>query len=311
MRERIPIDSVRKDFTRTRRHCTTRFRLVETMSSSCCSIVARAPTSRTQSLRVRPWTGPFTASVPRSPMNCAVEARLHALSTRRLGFAVGLAVGATGCVRAAITPPASVVTAADRFESEIRAFEDSDRINRPRPGGIVFVGSSSIRLWPDLRADFPGLNVIQRGFGGSRLDEVVRYTPRIVLPYRPALIVLYAGENDIAEDRTPEQVFDAYKAFVRLVRDTLPQTPIAFVSIKPSPSRWQLVDKMRVTNEMIRSYTATHPGQSFVDVFSLMIGPNGRPRSELFVSDSLHMNHKGYAIWRSVLSPIVSSAPTL
>lgn len=242
-------------------------------------------------------------------MNCAVEAHLPAVSMRRLALAVGIALGATACVRAAITPPAAVVTApADRFESEIRAFEDSDRVNSPRPGGIVFVGSSSIRMWPDLRGDFPGLNVIQRGFGGSRLDEVVRYTPRIVLPYRPALIVLYAGENDIAEERTPEQVFDAYKAFVRLVRDALPQTPIAFVSIKPSPSRWELVDKMRATNEMIRSYAATQPGLSFVDVFSLMIGPNGRPRSELFVSDSLHMNQKGYAIWRSVLSPIVSSA---
>jgi hypothetical protein len=153
---------------------------------------------------------------------------------RRLALAVGIALGATACVRAAVTPPAAVVTApADRFESEIRAFEDSDRVNSPRPGGIVFVGSSSIRMWPDLRGDFPGLNVIQRGFGGSRLDEVVRYTPR-----------------------TPEQVFDAYKAFVRLVRDALPQTPIAFVSIKPSPSRWQLVDKMRATNEMIRSYAA-------------------------------------------------------
>ncbi|HKR09456.1 MAG TPA: SGNH/GDSL hydrolase family protein [Gemmatimonadaceae bacterium] len=230
---------------------------------------------------------------------------------RRLSLILGLALGAIACVRSASTTQASVATATtDRFESEIRAFEDSDRINPPRPGGIVFVGSSSIRMWPDLRADFPGLNVIQRGFGGSRLDEVVRYAPRIVLPYRPALIVLYAGENDLAENRTPEQVLDAYKAFVKLVRDSLPRTPIAFVSIKPSPSRWELVDKMRATNQMVRAYAETHPGLSFVDIFPIMIGPNGRPRSELFGSDSLHMNHSGYAIWRSVLLPIVSSAPT-
>ncbi|HJP60046.1 MAG TPA: SGNH/GDSL hydrolase family protein [Gemmatimonadaceae bacterium] len=230
---------------------------------------------------------------------------------RRLAFLLGLALGATACVRSATTSPASVATAAaDRFESEIRAFEDSDRASPPRRDGIVFVGSSSIRMWPDLRADFPGLNVIQRGFGGSRLDEVVRYTPRIVFPYKPALIVLYAGENDLAENRTPAQVFDAYKAFVKLVQDSLPQTPIAFVSIKPSPSRWELVDKMRATNEMIRGYAATHPGLSFVDVFPMMIGPTGRPRSELFSSDSLHMNQNGYAIWRGVLLPIVSSAPT-
>lgn len=230
---------------------------------------------------------------------------------RRFALFFGLGLGIAACVRGAATPPSSVVTApADRFESEIRAFEDSDRVSRPRPGGIVFVGSSSIRMWPDLRADFPGLNVIQRGFGGSRLDEVARYTPRIVLPYKPALIVLYAGENDLVEDRTPEQVFESYKSFVKLVRDVLPQTRIVFVSIKPSPSRWELVDKMRATNEMIRAYAATRPGLSFVDVFPMMIGPSGRPRSELFVSDSLHMNQNGYSIWRSVLLPIVSSAPT-
>jgi lysophospholipase L1-like esterase len=224
---------------------------------------------------------------------------------------VCLALGATACVRAEKKPPASVVTTSvDQFEAEIRAFEDSDRVHPPRSGGIVFVGSSSIRLWPDLRADFPGLNVIQRGFGGSRLDEVVRYTPRIVLPYKPTLVVLYAGENDLAQNRTPEQVFDAYRAFVKLVRDSLPQATIAFVSIKPSPSRWELADRMRVTNEMIRDYAATHPGLSFVDVFPKMIGPSGRPRSELFVSDSLHMNQNGYAIWRGMLLPIVSSAPT-
>ncbi|HKR08201.1 MAG TPA: GDSL-type esterase/lipase family protein, partial [Gemmatimonadaceae bacterium] len=179
---------------------------------------------------------------------------------RRLALVVWLALGATTCVRSATTSPANVVTApADRFESEIRAFEDSDRVNPPRPGGVVFVGSSSIRMWPDLRADFPGSNVIQRGFGGSRLDEVVRYTPRIVLPYRPTLIILYAGENDLVEDRTPEQVFESYKSFVKVVRDTLPQTRIVFVSIKPSPSRWELADKMRVTNEMVRTYAATRP----------------------------------------------------
>ena len=244
-------------------------------------------------------------------MNCVVEARRRAASMRRLVLVIGLAIAATACVRNPTTLPASVTTApADRFESDIRAFEESDRVNPPRAGGIVFVGSSSIRMWPDLRADFPGLNVIQRGFGGSRLDEVLRYTPRIVLPYRPTLIVLYAGENDLVEDRTPEQVFDAYRAFVKLVRDTLPQARIAFVSIKPSPSRWELVDKMRVTNEMIRRDAATDPALSFVDIFPMMIGPSGRPRSDLFVSDSLHMNHNGYAIWRGMLLPIVSSATT-
>ncbi|HJP59501.1 MAG TPA: SGNH/GDSL hydrolase family protein [Gemmatimonadaceae bacterium] len=177
----------------------------------------------------------------------------------------------------------------------------------PAAGGVVFVGSSSIRMWPDLRGDFPGVNVVQRGFGGSRIDEVLQYAPRIVLPYRPRLVVLYAGDNDLAEGRTPPQILDDYKSFVRLVRDTLPDARIAFISIKPSPSRWGLADKMRIANSMIQQYTATQPALTFVDVFSPMIGSNARPRPELFLSDSLHMTRQGYDIWRGLLSPIVAA----
>ena len=231
------------------------------------------------------------------------------LTGRSAVTAIVIAIAAQGCSTAAIVPaPSAVVAPENRFESEILAFEDSDRVNPPTPGGIVFVGSSSIRLWPDLRSYFAGLNVIQRGFGGSRLDEVVHYTPRVVLPYKPKLVVLYAGENDIAEGRTPTQVFAAYTEFVRLVRRALPDGRIAFISIKPSPSRWELVDKMRAANEMIQHYVTTHADQKYVDVFSPMIGANGRPRPELFVSDSLHMTRAGYAIWRQLLAPIISEA---
>ena len=102
--------------------------------------------------------------------------------------------------------PAVAIDSEPPFGPEIRAFEEADRINRPKPGGVLFVGSSSIRLWPDLKADFPGVNVIQRGFGGSQIDQVVYYAPRIVLPYKPSVIVLYAGDNDLAAGRTPEQI---------------------------------------------------------------------------------------------------------
>src|SRR5690348_16017744 len=196
----------------------------------------------------------------------------------------------------------------DRFESEIRAFEDSDRVIPPRPGGVVFVGSSSIRLWPDLHADFPGINVIQRGFGGSRLDEVVNYAPRIVLPYKPSLIVLYAGDNDLAEGRTPEQILSDYKAFVAIVRTALPETRIAYIAIKPSGDRWALVDKMRTANSLVRNYVAGDPKLTYVDVFTPMLGAEGKPREELFREDRLHMNARGYAIWRDLLSPIVTAA---
>ena len=218
-----------------------------------------------------------------------------------------IAAPAVSCGRSAVQQRPVAVAPAGRFEAEIRAFEDSDRIHRPLPGGVVFVGSSSIRLWPDLRADFPGINVIQRGFGGSRIDEALHYAPRIVLPYKPRLVVLYAGDNDLAEGRTPEQIFDDYRSFVRLVRDSLPGAAIAYVSIKPSPSRWSLIEGMRSANRMIRDYAMAHPGLFYVDVLDPMIGPNGRPRPNLYVSDSLHMTRDGYAIWRNLLTPIVSA----
>jgi lysophospholipase L1-like esterase len=228
----------------------------------------------------------------------------RAASVRRAAFTAILAIAGIGCSSAPVVPAGGGLVSSERFESEIVAFEDSDRVHPPSAGGIVFVGSSSIRLWPDLRGDFPGAHVIQRGFGGARLDEVLRYAPRIVLPYKPRLIVLYAGENDLAEGRKPAEVVNDYKSFVTLIQQA-GTAHIIYISIKPSPSRWQLADKMRETNAMIKEYTLTHTYMGYIDVFSQMIGPNGRPRSELFVSDSLHMNHEGYALWRRLLTPVV------
>jgi lysophospholipase L1-like esterase len=171
------------------------------------------------------------------------------------------------------------------------------------------VGSSSIRVWPDLKADFPNIDVLQRGFGGSTLDEVDQYAPRIVLPYCPRLIVLYAGDNDLAEGRTPEQILADFKTFVGLVRPPMPKTKIVFVSIKPSTARVALLGKMREANALVRNYIATDPSLTYVDVFTPMLGPTGVPRGELFQSDGLHMNAQGYAIWRGLLQPLVSAQP--
>ncbi|MEO8562896.1 MAG: SGNH/GDSL hydrolase family protein [bacterium] len=201
------------------------------------------------------------------------------------------------------SPPAGLDVA--RFEAEIARFEASDRAAPPAPGGIVFVGSSSIRRWETLAADFPGLPVINRGFGGSTLFEVNHYASRIVLPYRPRLIVLYAGDNEITMGRTATQVADDYRVFVRLVHAALPATRIAFVSVKPSPSRWSFQETMRETNRLVRALTVSDPRQTFVDVFNPMLDLAGRPKAELFVSDSLHMTPQGYAIWRRLLAPVV------
>jgi lysophospholipase L1-like esterase len=195
--------------------------------------------------------------------------------------------------------------AVDRSEPEIRAFEEADRAAPPQPGGIVFVGSSSIRLWKSLETDFPGLPVLNRGFGGSTLPEAIHYLPRIVLPYRPRTIVLYEGDNDLTFNWGPGQVAADYRTFVRTVRQTLPGTRIVFISLKPSPSRWHRVDQQREANRLVRQIVAGDTLQTFVDVFTPMLGANGRPRPELFVSDSLHMTPAGYVVWRAQVAPVL------
>ncbi len=191
----------------------------------------------------------------------------------------------------------------DRWEPQIAAFEQADRDRPPPANAVLFVGSSSVRLWKDLSADFPGIPVINRGFGGSSIPDCTRYVDRIIAPYRPRLVVLYAGDNDIAAGRSPRRVFEDYKAFVRRVRSRLPDVPIAFISIKPSPARASRLEAMREANDLIRCYAATHRGLLYIDVFTPMLDPAGRPRADLFGPDRLHLNRKGYELWRGIVAP--------
>ena len=196
-----------------------------------------------------------------------------------------------------------------RFEPEIRAFEAADRASPPPRGGVVFVGSSSIKNWTDVAADFPSVPVLNRGFGGSTLADVVYYADRIVLPYHPRLVVLYAGDNDLAEGGTPERVLHDYRAFVARLRSAWPGARLVFVSIKPSPSRRAYIDRMRETNQRIRADIARDSLQAYVDVFTHMLDATGQPRPELFGADSLHMTRAGYLLWRALLAPVVRSLP--
>ncbi|HYE76317.1 MAG TPA: SGNH/GDSL hydrolase family protein, partial [Blastocatellia bacterium] len=150
---------------------------------------------------------------------------------------------------------------------------------------------------------FASYKAINRGFGGSEIKDSTYFANQIVFPYKPRMIVLYAGDNDIASGKTAKQVFDDYRAFVESVRKKLPQTRIAFISIKPSPSRWHLVESVKEANKMIREYSAGNKGLSYIDVFTPMLGVDGKPQPDLFVKDNLHMNEKGYAIWKSVIEP--------
>lgn len=194
---------------------------------------------------------------------------------------------------------------ANKWESEIAQFEASDRQNPPAKGAVLFIGSSSIAFWKSLAEDFPGVNVINRGFGGSEIADSTFYVDRIVVPYQPRMIVFYAGDNDLADNRTPQQVFDDYVAFVSQVHRVLPETKIAFISIKPSPSRASLIPMMKKANEMIKAYDSRDKSLIYIDVFTAMLDKDGNPRGELFGPDRLHMNRNGYNLWKSLITPYV------
>jgi len=207
----------------------------------------------------------------------------------RIGFLLALTVlGALG-------------QTTNRWEKEIAAFEAQDKTNPPPKGAILFIGSSSIRLWKTLAEDFPDLKVINRGFGGSEIADSVHFLDRMVIPYEPKRIVMYAGGNDINANKTPEQVARDFRAFVAKVHAKLPETKIAYISIAGNPARWAQVERVKRANELIREFTTTNKWLQFIDVFPHMLGEDGKPLPDIFVEDRLHMNEKGYAIWKRVV----------
>lgn len=195
----------------------------------------------------------------------------------------------------------SVVDA--KWRESFDAFEAADKARPVQPGGVLFVGSSSIRLWENLEAQFQDQPLlVKRGFGGSQLSDCAAYLDRLVVAYKPRLVVLYAGDNDLNAGRTPQQVFDSYVEFVQGVRRALPDTRIAYLSIKPSPARAALLPKMRQANSLIREYAQGRPGLDYIDVHAPMLGADGQPRAELFGADRLHLNAQGYALWHEVIA---------
>ena len=192
----------------------------------------------------------------------------------------------------------------DRFakwEKEIAAFEAKDAEHPPEKGGIVFIGSSSIRMWKTLETDFPKHRVLNRGFGGSEIEDSVHFADRIVFPYAPRMVVLYAGGNDINAGKTPERVAADFRAFVEKVRSTLPNVEIKYISIAGNPSRWAQVEKVKKANALIRDTCTTGQNTKFIDVFPEMLGPDGLPKPDIFIEDKLHMNAAGYEIWKRVI----------
>jgi lysophospholipase L1-like esterase len=220
---------------------------------------------------------------------------------RNLAFSVALVLGAefgwSTTVLAAGSPA--------QWEKDIAAFEASDKTNPPPKRAILFIGSSSIRMWKTLSDDFKGFAVINRGFGGSQMSDSDYYADRIVLPYQPRQILVYAGDNDLAAGKSPEQILADVQRFVETVHRSLPEARISYIAIKPSPSRWKLADRMRTANRLIAEFTRSDKRLDFVDVFTPMLDEAGQPKADLFLSDNLHMNSKGYQLWRSRVLPFL------
>jgi lysophospholipase L1-like esterase len=195
-----------------------------------------------------------------------------------------------------------------RFQADIEAFRQWDTKNAVPVDGVLFVGSSTIRLWPTA-ARFADLPVINRGFGGSQISDVNHYIEDVVLKYRPAVVVFYAGDNDVNAGKSPERVAADYRDFVLKVLATRADTRIIFLAIKPSPARWALWPTMQDANERIRSYSLGRaPRLLYADVATPMLTADGQTQAHLYVDDGLHMTPAGYDIWTRVLAPVIAAA---
>lgn len=193
------------------------------------------------------------------------------------------------------------------FWKEIKAFKTQDSIQKPQDGMILFIGSSSFRLWKTAKEDFKNTNILNRAFGGATLEDLIYWQNEVVLKYKPKKIFIYCGENDIAssEKVTPEIVFERYKILHTTLRKQFPETPIVFVSLKPCILRWSMKDRMIATNTLISQYLKQDKNAVFVNIWNKML-VNGEPMKDIFIEDNLHMNAKGYAIWTKEMDYLIN-----
>ncbi len=204
-----------------------------------------------------------------------------------------------------VTNLLSAQAPAPPFRKEVDALKKKDSIQLPAPNSILFTGSSSFTKWTDVQDYFPGYPILNRAFGGSSLTDLIRYAGEVIIPYHPKQIIIYCGENDIAasDTVTAKTVLYRFQALLSIIRKQLPKVPVVFVSIKPSPSRWKFQPVVREANRLIKEFISKQRNTTFVNVYDAMLKPDGYAIKEIFTSDSLHMNAKGYAIWQPILLP--------
>jgi lysophospholipase L1-like esterase len=194
---------------------------------------------------------------------------------------------------------------AQPFMSEIKAFRKADSISKPPKNAILLIGSSSFTKWKDVQEYFPEHTMLNRGFGGSSLTDVIYYANDVVLKYQPKQILIYCGENDIAGSNfvTSDTVFERFKILYGMIRSKLKKVPIAFISMKPSPSREKYLVTMQKANEQIKSFIEKQKRAAYIDVYHSMFDADGKILNHIFLSDKLHMNAAGYKIWQGIIGP--------
>jgi lysophospholipase L1-like esterase len=194
---------------------------------------------------------------------------------------------------------------AQPFINEIKAFRKADSANTPQKDVILLIGSSSFTNWKDVQNYFPDYKILNRGFGGSSLTNLIFYADDVIFKYEPKQIIIYCGENDFAGNDSlyPAQVAERFYTLFNMIREKFKKVPIAYISMKPSPSRQHLMAKFNVTNVMIKNFLAKKKKTSFIDVYHKMLNPDGTPFADIFLEDKLHMNAKGYDIWKKVMEP--------
>jgi lysophospholipase L1-like esterase len=199
---------------------------------------------------------------------------------------------------------------AQPFQQELLQFKKSDSIVMPPKGQIVFAGSSSFTKWKDVAMYFPGYPIINRGFGGASLVDLIRYAEEVIIQYQPRQVFIYCGENDMADMDTvsPATVLTRFTTLHHLLVKQLPKnTKLVFVSIKPSIARWRLENKFKEANQLIRDFIATQKNTQFLDLHNAMLDEKGLPQQDIFIADNLHLNAKGYQIWQKAFAPYLSS----
>lgn len=243
--------------------------------------------------------------LPRQRTSIAHDAAVKSFSltaSRPLSLVLFLIVTTIGLVPGSC---AAAQAATNGFEKDILAFEAADRANPPSAGAILFVGDSQFTRWKTVHQDLPEYRIINRGFGGSKMTDLLLYTERIVLPYKPRMIVVNEGGNDIHSGRTPEQLLADIRTFVSQVRSVLPNVPIVFSGLTPSPARWNETDTRLRFNQMLRGYLANGKKLIYLDLFDGYLGADGKPQEQFFVEDKLHHSAAGYAVRMRIMRPIL------